>query len=470
MKKTKQKIIDLVEKVHDMNVQDAINYVKSCFPKDEYMQCEYHYCNDFFIDDRYIIYLSKNNATQLIIKYPGGDRFGNSISDPYIDIYFYIPGDYNIYLFTESKYNSENQILEKVDDFLKETELSPEYISNVLDDCWNYLPIDFLKILDWEALSNTVVKEKIVEKVKDIASIRKNDANDQYMFGHYGGEDVSDWELSESYQFKMIWNELPKLVSLACHDELYKAWLMIEDTYNDHLKKKKSVEKSINKITYLEQNREKYIKDIHNRYLLLRKIPIDSAVSLENIEQLNKIGDMHNDLEDVTINITEINELEFTELTIKKLSSENDYLSQTINNLSSTRFYFWQWKKKKTVFAHIIDSEKRIKDNKVVISKMQREMKSLKNAINIIENFKKDLDEIIQANPMQQVASLFWKYDFFDSEEANLLIFPEEDYIEMVNQKIDHEISKLTELNKEISVLDKVLSEIADLKSEKVIS
>ena len=78
--------------------------------------------NDFYYDHRDIIHLT--NQTELIINYPGGDRFGDLYAEPYTDISFLsfkLSGnndlDDNLYLFLNDKYNEGNKILDYLNEF-----------------------------------------------------------------------------------------------------------------------------------------------------------------------------------------------------------------------------------------------------------------------------------------------------------------------------------------------------------------
>ena len=193
--------------------------------------------NDFYYDHRDIIHLT--NQTELIINYPGGDRFGDLYAEPYTDISFHsfkLSGnndlDDNLYLFLNDKYNEGNKILDYLNEFSSNANFSIEEIIIRLTTMNVNIPYHILGQLSNEELQNIKVKEAIVNCVENIAFHKHFDACDQYQYGQYGGEDVAEWRLSQSLQFKEIWESLPDKVREYCNDELERAWLQIPNTKN----------------------------------------------------------------------------------------------------------------------------------------------------------------------------------------------------------------------------------------------
>ena len=193
--------------------------------------------NDFYYDHRDIIHLT--NQTELIINYPGGDRFGDLYAEPYTDISFHsfkLSGnndlDDNLYLFLNDKYNEGNKILDYLNEFSSNANFSIEEIIIRLTTMNVNIPYHILGQLSNEELQNIKVKEAIVNCVENITFHKHFDACDQYQYGQYGGEDVAEWRLSQSLQFKEIWESLPDKVREYCNDELERAWLQIPNTKN----------------------------------------------------------------------------------------------------------------------------------------------------------------------------------------------------------------------------------------------
>ena len=126
--------------------------------------------NDFYYDHRDIIHLT--NQTELIINYPGGDRFGDLYAEPYTDISFHsfkLSGnndlDDNLYLFLNDKYNEGNKILDYLNEFSSNANFSIEEIIIRLTTMNVNIPYHILGQLSNEELQNIKVKEAIVNCV-----------------------------------------------------------------------------------------------------------------------------------------------------------------------------------------------------------------------------------------------------------------------------------------------------------------
>ena len=87
----KDKINACLKKAISVSVNDFILYVKEIFPENEYDWDTVQESNDFYVEHEDIIHLSNENLTKLVISYPGGDRIGSSLSDPYTVVYFSTP-------------------------------------------------------------------------------------------------------------------------------------------------------------------------------------------------------------------------------------------------------------------------------------------------------------------------------------------------------------------------------------------
>ena len=160
-------------------------------------------------------------------------------AEPYTDISFHsfkLSGnndlDDNLYLFLNDKYNEGNKILDYLNEFSSNANFSIEEIIIRLTTMNVNIPYHILGQLSNEELQNIKVKEAIVNCVENIAFHKHFDACDQYQYGQYGGEDVAEWRLSQSLQFKEIWESLPDKVREYCNDELERAWLQIPNTKN----------------------------------------------------------------------------------------------------------------------------------------------------------------------------------------------------------------------------------------------
>ena len=112
----KTKIENLIKETKQLKIDDVISYIKIKFPENEFSWENIDERSDFYYHRRDIIHLT--NQTDLIINYPGGDRFGDIFAEPYTDISFhnlklinkYDDLEDKLYLFLNDKYNSLNEI------------------------------------------------------------------------------------------------------------------------------------------------------------------------------------------------------------------------------------------------------------------------------------------------------------------------------------------------------------------------
>ena len=477
MKDIKEIILNVINEAKNMTVENTIKYLESIFPKDKYKWEQVRKNSDLYVDHRDIIHITDNNFTQLIIRYPGGDRFGSSFSDPNYDVYFSNPfkepdnnSNSDLYLFRESKYNEDNHIKEHLEDILKEHQITAEDVVFVLKDSWDSLPIKILNHLENEILEDKLVIHNIVECVKRISARETSEAYDQYMYGHNGGEDVADWQLSQASQFKMLWEYLPSHVKTVCHTELKNAWLALPDTEKELNKAQTQTVKEINKIIELSQNREKYINDIHNRFFLLKKYEsfsnvLESVIPEDGVKPLNIVNDLHCELCEISLNDESIiHNLNDIESTINSLKSENILLEQEVHNLSNAHFYFWQGRKKQITINQMSEKKEILKENIETIKTLNAEKEKLQQTIDIVVSFKQDVSEMSKISS----SDLYWKHDLLSTEEAVINNYSEDYYVDMVNKKMDSRISELSELNKEFSELTELLEEAALTKTGKV--
>ena len=223
----KTKIENLIKETKQLRIDEVISYIKIKFPENEFSWENIDERSDFYYDHRDIIHLT--NQTDLIINYPGGDRFGDIFAKPYTDISFhnlklinkYDDLEDKLYLFLNDKYNSENKISNYVNELSRNDNLSIEEIIMHLSTDMN-IPNHILNQISNEQLQNIKVREAIVNCVENSAFHRHFDACDQYQYGQYGGEDVDEWRLSKSLQFMAIWENLPDKVREKCNYELEK--------------------------------------------------------------------------------------------------------------------------------------------------------------------------------------------------------------------------------------------------------
>ena len=228
MSNLKEKIEECINGTMAMKVEEAVEYVQSLFQENLYYWDKVYESNDFYTEKKLIISLSKENLTQLIIAFPGGDRFGSRISDPYTNIFFYNPlidRGYELYLFRDNKYNKENKIIEYMEILAeKDRKLdSSELIERMMKTMYTsfYMPMYMLEQIELDKIENSqMYVEVIVEWVSSVVKGKYSMAKEQYEYGRFGGADVAKWKLSEAEQFRKLWKELPRNIESVCHKEL----------------------------------------------------------------------------------------------------------------------------------------------------------------------------------------------------------------------------------------------------------
>lgn len=472
----KNKLIDLVEALKDLSVADAVKYIEENFPEKEYKWEHVYETDDFYIDHHDTVFLSDSNLTQLTINYPGGDRLGSMVSEPYTNIQIcntVLEENNNfaleMYLFLEDKYNVENHILEYIDDLVVDYEMTAEEIINALEKSYDSISLHLLEQLSNEQLQNKDVVKAIVDCVENVAWSMASKAYDQYQYGQYGGEDVADWELSKSSQFKILWDELPELVKLTCHKELEEAWLQLPDTKKNITVEQKSLIKKINSLTNLNIIKTKYIQDVHNRYQLLDKYNelLKSNIKELEIYPLIKVGDMRYSLNSTAVdnapNILK-QELKKIELQIEELMSKNGSLDKENDKLFNEHSHFWQQNRKQDIAKQITENSKEIDDNKEAIFNLEYYKEERQSSLNMWTNFQKEIEEMNNTNDMKDLPSLYWDYELLTVKEANLNNYSKADYIDMIENKIESVVSELEQLKKELVSKEELLTTISALE------
>ena len=258
----KDKINACLKKAISVSVNDFILYVKEIFPENEYDWDTVQESNDFYVEHEDIIHLSNENLTKLVISYPGGDRIGSSLSDPYTDVYFSTPMSCTgnlLYLYRESKYNVENEIAKNIEGLVSDIKSNTSEIINELNqmsDVKHYVSNSFFERLDTKALNNAEVKKAIADNVNCTANFKSIMAHEQYEYGRYGGLDVGECELSGADQFKLLWDNLPERIEKACHKELEEKWLSYPEAKDTLLKDKKEFIEQIEFFCFYKERRK----------------------------------------------------------------------------------------------------------------------------------------------------------------------------------------------------------------------
>lgn len=226
-KELKDKLENLIKDTRNLSVANAVKYIEQNFPKNDFVWEEIYEESDFYIDHRDVIHLSNSNLSTLIIDYPGGDRLGSSLSDPDTGIYFVLSGrkefDFDTVLFYKEQYNQDNRILEYLDELTNDYHITKDYALYELNEAYSHLPISLLEQLKEDHLQDLEIQKAIVSCVNRVATVRRSEAYNQYQYGHNGGEDIEDWQLSKSKQFTVVCWSLPNQVFKAVEPRLKEA-------------------------------------------------------------------------------------------------------------------------------------------------------------------------------------------------------------------------------------------------------
>lgn len=477
----KTKIENLIKETKKLTIDNAILYIKVKFPENEFIWEKIDEGNDFYYDHRDIIHLT--NRTDLIISYPGGDRLGGKYSEPYTNISFHNVKfnslDNILYLFFDNNYNEENQIANYLNELAQNDNLSNEEILIQLNNADN-IPYHLLNQLSDEQLQNKIIKNSIVDCIESIAFYRRNQAYDQYQYGHYGGEDIYNWELSESSQFKNLLDNLPDKVKKNCKNELEKSWLLIPDTKKDLIDEKSLLQKEIKFLFFLSANQENVIQDIRNRYYLLKNY--DTYLSNEIIRNNDDVslqyeistlwhggGIFYLDCLDTDRLIkfcnTEIHEVNQYK---EKLYNENKVLEQENEAIEKKHFYFWQTKNKNESKKIIAKNLFKINKNICEITECKEQIKELYKQNDIGIQFKKDVSIMVENNPMKNIESIYSNLDL-DYYMYDLNNFSKEQLVELIKDKIESKLSQLEPLNNKLMDIKETLSKITLLEADKAL-
>lgn len=469
----KIKIENLIKDTRDLKIADAITYIKSIFPENEFGWENIYKNYEYYYEHRDIVHLT--NHTDLIISYPGGDRFGDKLSEPYTNIYFSnlkltkkddrLKDELNLFL--DDKYYTANKISDYMNELSSNDNLSIEEIIMHLNTDIN-IPNHILKQLSDEQLQNTEVKEAIIKCVEKNTFERYCDAYDQYQYQYdrYGGEDVDEWKLSESLEFKEIWENLPDRVKQNCNEELEKAWLQIPNTKNILNEEKQELQQTIN-ILYLINSEQDAIRcDIHNRYELLRKY--DSYLS-DNLNLKEKISLLWwNCLENIDEYLAVSNNyIEELNISIDELNIENKVLKDENKAIQQRRYHFWQKKEKNIAQKCFVDNLDKINKNNENLTALTEQLNKSYKEYDIEIQLNDDIDTMIKNNPIKNINLLYENF-IFDARMSDLSNFSEKEYIGLINDAIVNSLSELETINSRITVLNDKLSKIDTLKSYEI--
>ena len=396
----KTKIENLIKETKQLRIDEVISYIKIKFPENEFSWENIDERSDFYYDRRDIIHLT--NQTDLIINYPGGDRFGDIFAEPYTDISFhnlklinkYDDLEDKLYLFLNDKYNSENKISNYVNELSRNDNLSIEEIIMHLSTDMN-IPNHILNQISNEQLQNIKVREAVVNCVENSRTVtRKN------------------WYFQ------------------------------------------------------LESNQDNIIQDIHNRYILLEKydtylsddFPLRKAISTlwwNCLEQL----DTDNHLEFINNKISEINNCR------KELDIENTLLKQENEILQQKKYYFWRWEEKNKDRERLADNLNEINKNNDTVAELEEQLNTLSKKYNIGIQLKEDICKMVKNNQIKDINMLYQSL-ISDYNTNDLNNYSEEEFIVMIKDITSSKLLQLEPMNNELINLNETLSKISISKSD----
>lgn len=481
----KRKIIDLVEATKYMNVYDAVSYIRNVFPPSEYEQESINKSNYFMIDRRDIFYLSDDCRSQLVIRYPGGDRLGSKLALPKTDIYLTnkIMEANNdcypaLYLFMSDKYNENNDIRSFVDELVDGKQLTKEDVLTVLKGDCDPIPVKFLGKVDVEILKDKDVKMAIVHCVKNNAIYLRQEAKD---ISEYGADITGDnysWKKSESAQFEKIINSLPANVKNVCREEILLTWANLSDTKERYKSLENKVAGAVKEVSELKANKDKYVLRLKQEETVLDKYASYIFLGRSIRQELN--------FDSPSL---------LTRHLIDRLSFQADMISDTEkkiaaialekNELENRKFSFWQRKEKNDTIAKIKELEIEFEYEKETSILQREKYDELSKFFAVACDFENDVREMQKTNSMDNVKPLF-QYSFMQTIDMYEIKqkeyqgeYTKKEYNDIVINTMEKEIAKLPSLEKELESIRKRLLiceklrvtdvDVADVKGEKVI-
>ena len=263
-------------------------------------------------------------------------------------------------------------------------------------------------------MNDSEISFAIARKVREVATIKANEAYNQNWYGQYGGEDVTKEDMDPIEQFSRITDNIC-VNSDILTEELVKQKLLSYGTdkrfYIDKLNDLKQKSDNIQKVKLYKDEIMDYLQSYSR---MLNKY--DSFIHI--IDRNNFIDSFENMVEagEIKFAISELKNLDFTMNSIDERKRFVDQLQSKLDSLNETKHYFWQIKKKKensiekSILVSSISHEKeqlnRIEQDREIFSKyfdtempnMLENLKSLEDQLNNLENKEVHLERIISSD------------------------------------------------------------------------
>lgn len=468
----RDKIISLEEYTKSNDIKNIISRITELFPREEFEYEDINKSMFDFVDRRTIIYLPDTTNSYIQIKYPGGDRFGSNLTEPYTDIMIAYAGkeDKAVYIVREDKYNPNNRIDEHVDQILANDGYTKEAILQKLLNREYYGDLSVLKKLTPEQKQDDEIVSAVKEKIIEEAADRSSDAYDQYWYGHNGGMDVESWEMKTHEQVENILeNYFPdsqenrKIYDLLLKD-LYKDPEVLKDISN----KVNVLEEKLKACESLQDNKTEYLQKfekISNNYnnamheysdlfdLMMQERQLNPYVLSANILDAIK-GNTDNFRYDLKKIINSLSsEIDLKEFTIYEHKSD-------IQSLEKKNLVFWQSKENKQTIQSLTQK----------IEQLGREIENCKNDIQWIEKETSSFlsDKVVSDNlpDINVLSEKIYNYENYDCsldshylEVKEGLFFHSDDAVEIQKTRLENAIDQMI---KEKPAMIESLTRISD--------
>lgn len=467
----RDKLILLDEYAKSNDIENIISKITELFPREEFEYEDINKSMFNFVDRRTIIHLPDTTDSYIQIKYPGGDRFGPNVAEPYTDIMIAYAGKENkeLYIVREDKYNSNNRIAEHLDQILANDGYTKEAILQKLNKDF-YGDLSILKKLTPEQKQDDEIVSAVKEKIIEEAADRSSDAYDQYWYGHNGGMDVESWEMKTHEQVENILeNYFPdsqenrKIYDLLLKD-LYKDPEVLKDISN----KVNVLEEKLKACESLQDNKTEYLQKfekISNNYnnamheysdlfdLMMQERQLNPYVLSANILDAIK-GNTDNFRYDLKKIINSLSsEIDLKEFTIYEHKSD-------IQSLEKKNLVFWQSKENKQTIQSLTQK----------IEQLGREIENCKNDIQWIEKETSSFlsDKVVSDNlpDINVLSEKIYNYENYDCsldshylEVKEGLFFHSDDAVEIQKTRLENAIDQMI---KEKPAMIESLTRISD--------
>ena len=250
--------LDDYAKTHD--IDRTVSKVFELFPKEEFNYEEINNTMYDYIDRRTVINLPNTTDSSIVVKYPGGDRFGAVIAEDYIDIMISYKDKYE-YMVAQDKYNSNN-IKNNIEDILSNDGYTKEEVLQKLTSN----DVHILKRLTPEQKQDEDVINAVRKAISEEADYRRERAQDQYDYGQYGDLEIADWKRKTYEQLNHIRMEYFSDIeeNQKMNDALLKDYYNDPAALKDFKEEMYDLKEKIDSCLEIYENHDNYQMDIKN--------------------------------------------------------------------------------------------------------------------------------------------------------------------------------------------------------------